>query len=96
MREKGKMIATKESTELNLRHPINFNSAIFNENKYQVYKWLRENEPVYKGRVSVISGYFLSHYEDCVAMLKDPRFVRNRENLVGESKFSFYSVSDRF
>jgi len=83
------MTATKELTRIDVRRPINFNSREFTANKYEYYKWLREEAPVYKGKVSVISAYFLSRYDDCVSMLKDPRFVRNRTTATGGGRMPF-------
>jgi cytochrome P450 len=38
---------------------------------------------VYKGKLSIITIYLLSRYDDCVALLKDPRFVRDRTTVTG-------------
>ena len=70
-----------------IKHPINLTNKQFINNKVAYYKWLRENAPVYKGKVAVISLYFVSRYEDCVSMLKDPRFVRNRTTATGGGRF---------
>ena len=53
-------------------------SRAFADKPYEHYAWLREHAPVYAGRISVLRAVLLSRYDDCVAMLKDPRFVRNR------------------
>jgi cytochrome P450 len=65
------------------RHPLDLGSLDFAENKYAYYQWLRAEAPVYKGKISVLSVYCLSRYHDCVALLKDPRFVRNRTTATG-------------
>jgi cytochrome P450 len=39
--------------------------------------------------MSILNVYFLSRYDDCVRMLKDPRFVRNRTTATGGGKFPF-------
>jgi cytochrome P450 len=77
------MLATKENVDVELKHPININGKAFTENKYAYYKWLREEAPVYKGKLTVINAYFVSRYEDCVNILKDDRFVRNRTTATG-------------
>nr|AIA15589.1 Cytochrome P450 [uncultured bacterium] len=77
------MLATQALSRNDIKHPINVSSPAFTANKYAYYAWLREEAPVYKGKMSVISAYFLSRYEDCARMLKDPRFVRNRATARG-------------
>lgn len=80
------MIATLEKHELTLKHPINLTHKDFIDHKYTYYKWLREEAPVYKGKIMVMPVYFVSRYEDCVALLKDPRFVRNRSTATGKGR----------
>ena len=77
------MLATKEMTAADIKHPLNLNSWEFINNKLAYYKWFREEAPVYKGKIMVINAYFVSRYEDCVSVLKDPRFVRNRSTATG-------------
>lgn len=77
------MLATQEQTAIEIKHPININSKVFGANKYAHYKWLREEAPVYKGKLSLLNAYFVSRYEDCQFVLKDPRFVRNRSTATG-------------
>ncbi len=72
-----------------IKHPIKVNSKEFAQNKYKYYKWQREEAPVYKGKVSIINAYLLSRYDDCVCMLKDPRFVRNRSTATGGGRMPF-------
>jgi cytochrome P450 len=71
------------------KRPINFTSKAFNMNKYAYYAWLREHAPVYRGKFAILNVYFVSRYDDCVRLLKDPRFVRNRSNVTGGSKIPF-------
>jgi cytochrome P450 len=73
----------KERVDIKIKHPINITSKEATENKLAYYKWLLEEAPVYKGKASIMNVYFVSRYEDCVAMLKDPRFVRNRSTATG-------------
>ncbi len=72
---------------MEIRTPVNLMSKAFIENKLAHYKWLRENSPVHKGKLSVINIYFLSRYDDCVSILKDPRIVRNRTTATGGGRF---------
>ncbi|NOK58646.1 MAG: hypothetical protein GFH27_549301n324 [Chloroflexi bacterium AL-W] len=83
------MIATKELTSSNIKTPINISSKDFTYNKYAYYKWLREEAPVCKGKFAVVNLYLLSRYHDCVNMLKDSRFVRNRTTATGGSRMPF-------
>ncbi|NEP13977.1 MAG: cytochrome P450 [Symploca sp. SIO2C1] len=85
------MIATLKPiyTKVKIKQPINVGSKEFTDNKYEYYKWLREEAPVCQGKLSIINAYFISRYEDCVNFLKDPRFVRNRTTATGGSRFPF-------
>ena len=78
------MVATKTVQTLQL--PPDLNSRSFVDNKYAYYKWLREEAPVYRGKVSIVDTYIVSRYDDCVNILKDPRFVRDRRTARGRSK----------
>ncbi len=77
------MIATKPATDLKIKHPINLMDRTFAANRDAYYRWLREEAPVYKGKISLLNAYFVSRYDDCVTVLKDPRFVRNRATATG-------------
>lgn len=68
---------------LNTNKPIDLLNKHFMQHKYAYYKWLREEDPVHQGRLSVMKIYFLSRYDDCVSILKDPRVVRNRTTATG-------------
>ena len=61
-----------------LRLPVDVASAHFADNRARYFQWLRDEAPVHRGRVSVMRMWFLSRYDDCWALLRDPRFVRNR------------------
>lgn len=67
-----------------IQHPISLSKKHFINNKNLYYNYLLEEAPVYKGKVSVLNAHFLSRYEDCVAVLKDSRFVRNRGTATGK------------
>ena len=78
------MIATKPTADLNIKHPINLMDKRFAANRDDYYRWLRKEAPVYKGKMTaVMNAYFVSRYDDCVTVLKDPRFVRNRTTATG-------------
>ncbi|WP_372369466.1 cytochrome P450 [Candidatus Uabimicrobium sp. HlEnr_7] len=72
-------------TAANIKHPINLTNKNYNQNKNIHHKWLRENAPVYKGKMMFMNAYFLSRYEDCLSLLKDARFIRNRSTATGKS-----------
>ncbi len=83
------MTATSLTSHLDPGKPLNLNDSDFVNNKYEYYKWLREYSPVHVGKVSVIKIYLLSRYEDCLSLMKDPRFLRNRSTITGGGKFPF-------
>ena len=78
------MQQNKVITDADMKKPLNLLSQTFTDNKFAYYKWLRENDPVHKGKLMpLMNAYLPSRYEDCVAMLKDHRFVRNRSTATG-------------
>ena len=78
------MVTTQASHKLQI--PPDLNSEEFANNKYAYYKWLREESPVFHGKYITTDSYVLSRYEDCVMMLNDPRFIRDRTTITGGSK----------
>jgi len=68
---------------LHIKHPINVASREFTDHKWEYYRWLREHAPVYRGRMSILPVYFVSRFDDCLKLLGDPRFVRNRTTATG-------------
>ncbi len=83
------MITANALTRSDIKEPINLSSKEVSAKKYAYYQWLREETPVYRGKISLITAYFLSRYDDCVQMLKDPRFVRNRTTATGGRRMPF-------
>ena len=81
------MITTQTRQKLQL--PLDLNSKEFANNKYEYYKWMREEAPVFHGKLSILDVYVLSRYDDCVSFLKDPRFVRNRTTATGGNIMPF-------
>ena len=79
----------QDPIEEELRLPIDFGKQHFADHKFAYYRWLREEAPVHRGKVSVLKVYCVSRYEDCVNLLKDPRFVRNRSTATGGSRLPF-------
>ena len=71
------------------KRPLNVGSQDFADHKFEYYRWLREEAPVYRGKVSVMSVYMVSRHEDCMWLLKDPRFMRNRTRATGKGRMPF-------
>jgi cytochrome P450 len=61
----------------------------FIDNKWEWFERIREERPVHRAKVSVLTVYTLARYEDCTSILKDPRVVRNRATATGGSRFPF-------
>lgn len=76
---------TAIASHIDLSKPLNLLGREFARNKYDYYRALREHSPVHKGKLAVLDVYLLSRYDDCLMMLKDPRFVRNRSRLNGKT-----------
>jgi len=75
------------------RLPINVASRDFIENCYQNFDWLLEHEPVTRGRMSVMRGYFISRYDDCMTILRDTdRVTRIRAKAKGKAGKGGYLV----
>lgn len=72
-----------------IKHPINPGSAAFVADRHAHYAWLREEAPVYKGKVSLLNFHFVARYEDCQKLSRDPRFLRNRSTVTGGSSLPF-------
>ena len=82
------LIAMGEA-RLDLTKPIDLGGADFSRNKYAYYPWILEEAPVCVGKVSLLKVFMLSRYDDCVELLRDPRFVRNRTTATGGSRLPF-------
>ena len=69
--------------------PIDITGRAFQKDKYEYFKWMREHAPVCPARISVLRFTALSRYDDCVALTRDERFVRNRTTATGGGRFPF-------
>jgi len=58
--------------------PVDLAGADFTDHKYAWYRWMLEEAPVCRGRISLLRIHLVARYEDCRFVLTDPRFVRNR------------------
>ena len=84
------MVHATTRPPVDLSKPLNLSSQAYTHNKYAYYAYLREHDPVHKGKIlSLMNAYFLTRYDDCVAMLKDKRFVRNRTTATGGGRLPF-------
>lgn len=72
---------------IDLSKPLNFTDPEFVNHKYEWYERIREERPVHRAKFSVISVYTVARYEDCTAILKDPRMLRNRTSATGGARF---------
>ena len=74
---------------IDLSRPVNLTSEAFTNNKFEWYERIREERPVHKAKVSVITVYTVARYNDCTDILKDPRVLRNRAAATGGSRLPF-------
>jgi len=73
-----------------IQTPVNLNSDHFYQNRYDVYEYLRDHEPVSRGKVSFFLNLWLvARYEDCVRVLTDPRMIRNKSKITGGGRLPF-------
>ncbi|NJN11197.1 MAG: cytochrome P450 [Richelia sp. RM2_1_2] len=75
------MIITQVPSKL--QFPPDLTSKEFANNKYEYYKWMREEAPVFRGKFIAGESYILTRYEDCAALLKDPRIGRDNRRIAG-------------
>ena len=65
----------------NLSTPPDLTSKEFANNKYQYFEWMRREAPVAHCKYVTGKAFVVSRYEDCVALLKDPRVVRDNRKI---------------
>jgi len=82
-------LASSAHPDPGLKHPMNLGSQEFADRKYEIYEWLREEAPLYQAKVTILKVHVVARYDDCVALLKDPRFVRNRTTATGGGRTPF-------
>lgn len=76
---------TTTKTFNNLQTPPDLLSKEFAYNKYEYYKWLRQEAPVARCKYVTGHAYVVSRYEDCVALLTDPRVIRDNRTIDGST-----------
>ena len=69
--------------------PFALNNKAFAQNRWPYYAFLREHLPVHPAKIVGMSLYVTARYEDCLTVVKDPRFVRNRSTVTGGRRFPF-------
>ncbi len=74
---------------VDLTRPTNLALKAFVADKYAWYERIREERPVHRIRISVMTLHAVSRYEDCETVLKDPRVVRNRTTATGGGRAPF-------
>ncbi len=63
-----------------ITHPITIGSPEVMRDPYAHYAWLRDNAPVYRGRMTYLGEqdlWLVSRYDDCRELLTDDRFQRS-------------------
>jgi cytochrome P450 len=64
-----------------------FTSSAFKENPFPAWEDLRTTEPLYRFSVTEEQyAWMVTRYEDAQAILKDPRFIKNRMSLLSEEE----------
>jgi len=76
-------------TDFKIKTPFNIMTRKFTDHKTAYYHWMLQEAPVCKAKMAVMNVYLLSRYEDCVNVLTDPRFIRNRKKIGGKTRFPF-------
>jgi cytochrome P450 len=76
----------KTLSAADMKQPLNLIDADFINNRRAYYRYLREESPVHQAKIFILKIYVLSRYNDCVELLRDPRFVRNRTTATGGRK----------
>ena len=72
---------TVTKTANNLQTPPDLLSKAFANNKHEYFKWMRQEAPVAHCKYVTGHAYVVSRYEDCVALLNDPRVIRDNRTI---------------
>lgn len=67
--------------------PVSLMSQEFQDKKGHFFEWMLEQAPICRSNLVVMKPYLVARYEDCLTVLKDPRFVRNRSTATGGRRF---------
>lgn len=83
------MAAPAIPLDLDPERPIDLNSKVYQDNKYDWYRWMLEEAPVCQGKISVVKVTLVSRYDDCKMVLGDGRLLRNRGRARGKGSSPF-------
>ena len=72
--------------QIDLSRPVQLAGRDFARHKYAYYERMRAESPVCRGRVAFIPLTLVTRHADCLDLLKDDRFVRNRTTATGGSR----------
>ena len=79
------MVAVAAEPPFDISKPLDLASQDFADRRYEWYRWLLEEAPVCRGKISVMKVDLVARYEDCRTVLRDPRFMRNRGRARGKA-----------
>ena len=69
--------------------PLKLTSQQFADNRWEYYRYLREHMPVHESKLVGTKLFLTARYEDCLLVMKDDRFIRNRSTITGGNRFPF-------
>lgn len=72
------MVAVERSASGSKAEVFDLGGKAFHSDKQALYERMRATGSVCRARISILKLQVFTRYEDCVAMVKDPRFVRDR------------------
>lgn len=82
LRREGEVLVPRD-------RPLSLLSPDFMDNQYACYDYLRRHLPVHPARIAFLKMMVVARYVDCMALVKDPRFGRNRARITGGGRFPF-------
>ncbi|MEM7078075.1 MAG: cytochrome P450 [Pseudomonadota bacterium] len=71
---------------LSAERPLNLMDKHFHQNKWAYYQYLRDHLPVHPAKIAVAKIIVVARYDDCMNLVKDPRFGRNRGRIMGKGE----------
>ena len=71
------------------RGVLNLLDKDFRDHKFEYYAYLRDHQPVAQMRIAFMKVVGVARYDDCLALVKDSRFGRNRARITGGSRMPF-------
>ncbi len=77
-------MATAAPLVFDARQPIELHRREFSDHKYEWYRWMLEEAPACRGKLSFLNVSLVSRYDDCRMVMTDDRFIRNRGRARGK------------